>query len=137
MGMTKSKQVSEPALVADPAVRDDRDTATTFDVSYVTTSRFITQGAGAYPNFNFLFAGQDLTANVPNIPDSDFTITQYTPWVVNNNMTEGFLTLPSTDKVSRNITNQDAGGANIVISYTPRAESTDPTQVNFVQAFIE
>jgi hypothetical protein len=43
---------------------------------------------------------------------------------------------PDGGLYNRGVTNQDAGGANIVVSYTP-LNAGDPDKVNFVQAFIE
>ena len=117
-------------------------TSTTIDISYFTSCYFITNGiAGKFDSYHFVFAGQGAASEIPNIDASDFTISQYKPWVVNNNATNNFVSGPDvvgTNLVKhyRGFTNQDVGGADIVISYTPQNPS-DPTNVNFLQAYIE
>jgi hypothetical protein len=59
---------------------------------------------------------------------------------VDNNATTNFVSGPDQTsgtnvKHHRSLTGEDAGGANIVISYNPRASSTDPTDINFLQAY--
>jgi len=115
---------------------DDVDTATTINVTYQSFCPWIVAGAAAFPAFNFVFAGQGVASNIPNIDPGDFSIGQYSPWVVNNNGTTNNITGPDGGNYNRGVTNQDAGGANIVISYTP-LNAGDPTKVNFVQAYIE
>lgn len=112
-------------------------TSSTIDISYFTSCYFITNGitAGGFGAYNFVFAGQGVASGIANIDPSDFTIAQYNPWVVNNNATTNFITGPDSRNYDRNLTNQDAGGANIVISYTPK-NATDPKNVNFLQAYI-
>jgi len=100
-------------------------------------------GAAAFNSYNFVYAQNYPGGALANIPDSDFTVSQYAAWVINNNDTTNFVsgpdqTLPpvvANNKHSRKLTNQDAGGANIVISYNPRASSNDPTNINFLQAY--
>ena len=120
---------------------DDIDTATTINVTYQTFCPWIVDGTGRFPSYNFVFAGQGVASNIPNIDPGDFTIGQYNPWVVNNNLDANNVETPDTSSpanrdVNRNIAGQDAGGANILISYTP-LNAGDPTNVNFVQAFIQ
>jgi hypothetical protein len=115
---------------------DDVDTSTTINVTYQSYCPWIVAGAAAFPAFNFVFAGQGVASNIPNIDPGDFSIGQYNPWVVNNNGTTNNITGPDGGNYNRGVTNQDAGGANIVISYTP-LNAGDPTNVNFVQAFVQ
>jgi hypothetical protein len=122
---------------------DDFDTATTFDITYQTSCPWIVTGAGRFPAYNFVFAGQGVASDIKNIDPGDFTISQYNPWVVDNNRTTNNITSPedpipgrNNTNINRNVTGQDAGGANIVVSYTPLNRG-DPTNVNFVQAFIQ
>jgi hypothetical protein len=115
---------------------DDTDTATTMNITYQTFCPWIMAGAARFPTYNFVFAGQGVASNIPNIDPGDFTIDQYSPWVVSNNATTNNITPPDDSNVNRGVTDQDAGGANIVISYTP-LNAGDPTKVNFVQAFIQ
>jgi hypothetical protein len=117
-------------------------TSTTQNVSFITSSAVMTNsmGAAAFNAYNFVYAQNYPGGALPNIPDSDFTIAQYAPWVVDNNNTTNFVSGPDQSggnnvKHSRNLTGEDAGGANIVINYTPRANSTDPTDINFLQAY--
>jgi hypothetical protein len=122
---------------------DDVNNASTIDVSYQNFCSFLLRGAQArFPTTNFTFAGfGNIGGLFSQVVSSDFNISVYQPWVVNNFATvadgTNFLTDPSGRKVARTVQNQDAGGANVVINYTPRANSTDPTNVNFVQAFVQ
>ena len=118
-------------------VGDDKCTSTTIDVTYFTTCYFITNGvtAGGFGAYNFVFAGQGVAAGIPNIDPSDFTVSQYKPWVGSNNSTTNNVTDPASRNINRSVTDQEAGGCNVVISYKPSA-GTDPTTVNFTQAYI-
>ena len=120
--------------------QDDIDTATTYDITYQTFCPWIVAGAARFPTYNFVFAGQGVASDIKNIDPGDFTIGQYNPWVINNNGTANNVTSPDpsagNSNVNRNVTGQDAGGADILISYTP-LNAGDPTNVNFVQAFIQ
>jgi hypothetical protein len=118
-------------------VGDDSLTSTTIGIGYFTSCYFITdgiagQGFGAY---NFVFAGQGVASGIPNIDPSDFTVSQYAPWVGNNNATMNNVTGPDNANYNRNVTGQESGGANIVISYKPQ-NASDPTNINFLQAYI-
>lgn len=114
---------------------DDVDTATTTDITYQRFCPWIVAGAKAYPTFNFVFAGQGVASGINPVDPSDFKISQYSPWVVNSNDDMNNMDVPDGSHYNREVTGQDAGGANILISYTPKAG--DPDKVNFVQAFIE
>ena len=118
-------------------VGDDKITVSTINISYFTTCFFITNGlsTGAFGGNPFVFAGQGAAAAVPNVDPSDFTVGQYAPWVGSNNSTTNNVTDPAGRNINRSVTNQESGGANIVISYKPSA-GTDPTTVNFTQAYI-
>ena len=48
-----------------------------------------------FPTTNFAFAGYGVASNIANIDPSDFTISQYIPWVINNNNTTNFVTGPN------------------------------------------
>src|SRR5436305_689925 len=75
------------ALAFDPNVRDDTDTSTTMDILFFTYCPYIVNGATAFPAYNFVFAGFGVAAAIPNIDASDFTISNYRPWVVDSNAT--------------------------------------------------
>ncbi len=118
------------------------DTSTTINMSYFTSCYFITNGIAAqnFGGMNFVFAGQGAASGISSISPSDFTISQYAPWVVNNNNTTNNITGPgvvggTAVNSNRGVTNQDDGGCDIVISYTPGMG--DPTSVNFMQAYID
>ena len=81
--------------------------------------------------WNFAFAGSG--NNVPNIPFSDFTVNIDSAWVVTNDPVKAL----DNKNYSRPVNMQDGGGADFEISYQPRAGSTDPASVNFVQAYVE
>jgi hypothetical protein len=79
---------------------DFTDTATTINVSYFTSCYFITNGIAAqdFGDMNFVFAGQGVASGISSISPSDFTISQYVPWVVNNNSTTNNITGPAVIK---------------------------------------
>ena len=74
--------------------QDDIDTATTFDITYQTYCPWIVAGAARFPTYNFVFAGQGVASDIKTIDPGDFTIGQYSPWVINNNGTANFVTTP-------------------------------------------
>ncbi|HET6182792.1 MAG TPA: hypothetical protein VFA03_04285 [Acetobacteraceae bacterium] len=137
-GTITGSTATAPALAVHPQNRDDTDTATTINIQYFNYCSWIVNGiATQYPNYtNLVFAGIGAVGqNFTPIDPSDFTISQYKPWVVNNNATTNFITAPDNGNVNRGVSNRDSGGADIVISYTPGAN--DPRRINFVQAFVE
>ncbi len=125
-------------------------TATTIPLHYFTYCSFIANGMAAqFPTTNVAFAGVggSAAASIPNIAASDFTVSQYLPWAVNNNVVSKAVTGPNDVSYSWQSlglprgfaapgTNLDAGGAEILLSYTPQSNGTDPTNVNFIQGFI-
>ena len=118
-------------------VGDDTITVKTINIDYFTSCYFITQGVsnGMFGAYNFVFAGQGAASGIPNIDPSDFTVSQYAPWVGNNNSAMNGVIAPNTTNYNRGLTNQEAGGANILISYKPQ-NASDPTNINFLQAYI-
>jgi PEP-CTERM motif len=118
-------------------VGSDLITSKTINMSYFTTCYFITNGvaSGGFGGYNFVFAGQGVASGIANISPSDFTISQYKPWVGSNNAATNFVTGPDSANYNRNVTNQDDGGADIVISYAPK-NAGDPARVNFLQAYV-
>ena len=110
-------------------------TSTTISMAYFTNCYFISNGMMAqFPTTNFAFAGYGVASNIANIDPSDFTISQYIPWVINNNNTTNFVNGPNRMNYNRSLTNVDGGGADIVINYAPK--TGDPTNVNFLQGVI-
>jgi hypothetical protein len=118
-------------------IGDDKISVSTIDVSYFTSCYFITNGisAGGFGAYSFVYAGQGAAAAVPNIDPGDFTVSQYKPWVGTNNAGTNNVTDPAGRNQNRDVANQEDGGCDIVISYKPSA-ATDPTTINFIQAFI-
>jgi hypothetical protein len=122
--------------------RDDFNTATTFNATYQTYCSWLINGMQAqFSDVNFTFAGYgnigglfsqvpstDFSLLVPGLPDGN-TPNQYRPWVD----TSIPVFNPTGFSDTRPVSNQDAGGANIVLTYTPGAN--DPTTVNFIQAY--
>jgi hypothetical protein len=117
---------------------DDSITASTINIGYFTSCYFITQGVTnqGFGGYNFVFAGQGAASGIANINPSDFTVSQYAPWIGNNNAMKNNVTDPAGRNINRSVTNLEDGGANIVISYKPSAAS-DPTNINFLQAYID
>ena len=116
-----------------------RVTVTAIPLSYFAYCSWILNGmmrtSGGNPLFpndqNVAFTGFGVGAALSPVAASDFTVTNYTPWAVNNNTT---ATLPDGSKLQGGEMNVDGGGVNIVVSYQPTAG--DPTRVNFVQGTI-
>ncbi len=122
---------------------DDLNYASTTNISYQNFCAFLLNAAQTrFKTTNFTFAGfGNIGGLFPQIVSSYINISVYQPWVVNDFATQttgaNFITDPSGRRVARQVQNQDVGGANIIINYTPRADSTDPTSVNFLQAFVQ
>lgn len=113
---------------------DDYNTSTTINAIFVSDpSWLLTVASEAYPSYDFVTAA---SVALTDVDPGDFSISGYNPWVVNNNATTNYATAPSGSSYNRGITGQDAGGANIVISYTP-LNGGDPTDVNFLQGYVE
>jgi|GEM_PF-3059034 len=130
-GATKGKTVTADPKAKHPKSRDDRDTTTSFDIKFVTSSDVITEAAKAFPTYKFIFAG---AATGPGstfkpIASERFTVDAYTPWVV----TSPDLKSPGGTVYNRGVTDQDAGGVNFLLSYLPT--DGDPLKVNFLQAY--
>jgi hypothetical protein len=116
---------------------DDKDFAATFKIEYRKLCPWIITGAEPFTDYRFVHArdhtpDEDAAKDIPNIDPSDFTINTYKPWVINNNDKDNSITGPDGSNYDNGVTGQDAGGVNIVISYTPQ-HAGDPTKVNFVQ----
>jgi hypothetical protein len=113
-----------------PLNRDDVDVTKSDNIVELSSSFIITQSAMAFPTYNFVFAGLGpIGEQFPDLADNSIEISTYQPWVVNspNLVSNGGTTY------NRGVTNQDAGGLNILIDYIPTG--SDPTSVNFLQAF--
>src|SRR5438874_3358314 len=66
---------------------DDRITTTTIGIDYFTYCPWVPT-AVSNDNFtanNFVFAGQGAASAIPNIASSDFTVSNYAPWVGHHN----------------------------------------------------
>jgi hypothetical protein len=130
-GETEGSTVSAPPLAKHPLSRDDRDVTTSYGIVALSSSFIINMAATAFPTYNFVFAGAPSGpgSHFTPIDESAFEISTYTPWVVNspNLVSNGGTTY------NRGVTNQDAGGVNILIDYIPTG--SDPTSVNFLQAY--
>jgi hypothetical protein len=127
------------------SVGDDSITVSTINIGFFTSCYFIANGItsnAAWGN-NYVFAGQGVASGIGNILSSDFTVSSNTPWIGTSSAIVNFLSLPSGDKIyadglngfSGSLNNAEAGGMSIGISYTPK--NGDPTNINFVQAYIE
>ena len=129
-GDTAGATVSAPALAKHPLSRDDRDVTKSDNIVELSSSFIVTDAAKAFPTYDFVFAGLGpIGEHFSDLADNSIEISAYTPWVVNspNLVSNGGTTY------NRGVTNQDAGGLNILIDYIPIG--TDPTSVNFLQAY--
>lgn len=123
--------------------RDDTNIATTIDATFQAFCSWLIDGMqNQFPGVNFTFAssGSNIGNLFSQVPSNDFTLlvpgvngSQYKPWVD----TSTSVINPTGFGDARPVTNQDAGGINFVLTYTPRPNSSDPTTVNFVQAYID
>lgn len=128
------------APTAQQVFGDDLNVSTIspYPATYQTFCNWILQGlqgAGftTANGYNFAFAGVGVASGIANIPISDFNVNVYNAWVVTN---DPFNDLGGTAR-SRPVNNQEAGGANFELSYTPRPNTTDPTNVNWLQAYLQ
>jgi len=129
-GAVKGSTVTAPPEKAHPMSRDDKDTTTTVDIKFLTTSDIVNEAAKAFPTYKFVYAGVgDIGSKFTPISASDFTIDKYAPWVVNSPDVKS----PGGHVYNRGVVDQDAGGASIIISYLPTKD--DPFDVNFLQAY--
>jgi hypothetical protein len=144
MGHTSGGTASANPANPHPMNRDDRDVTTTIAIRSLTTSSIITEAARNFKLItqstaldNLVFAGAPgVGRNFTPIDPSDFFIDAYSPWVVNSNNTTNNLKSPSgMVNHNRGVTDQDAGGVNILFTYTPNPGADDPTTINFLQGF--
>jgi hypothetical protein len=118
-------------------------TATTIPLTFYSTCYFISNGMAAqFPEIKIAFAGYGVASGITGIAASDFTVSNYMPWVINNNETTNNILGP--DMMGMMLVNNDvgvtskvAGGADNVITYTPQNNGTDPRSVNFLQGYIQ
>jgi hypothetical protein len=114
---------------------DDSNTTTLTPWKYITASSVVDPTKWINKSFNndmWKFSFADGT-DTPFVPKGDFKVNQYDAWAVND--------LPirdlAGDKQGRPVNDADAGGANFELTYTPRANSTDPKDVHFLQVYHE
>ena len=113
-----------------PLNRDDVDVTKSDNIVELSSSFVIAEAAMAFPGYNFVFAGLGpIGEHFSDLADNSIEISAYQPWVVNSPT----LTSNGGTDYNRGVTNQDAGGLNILIDYIPTG--TDPTSINFLQAF--
>ena len=109
---------------------DDINTTTLIATQYFQTCIYITQGLDT-AGFNAANGWQFTYAATP-VANGDFTFNTYSAWAVTNTPVAD----PGGTMRARPVTNADAGGANLALTYTPTAV-TDPTGIHFIQAYFE
>lgn len=119
---------------------DDFNISTLMPATYITASGMLSNaltaaGFTGATGWNFAFAGVGPAAAIANIPATDFTLNYYQAWVVTNDPIPNGTT--SSNFPTRPVMNQDAGGADFVLTYTPRPGTSDPVLIHFIQAFTE
>jgi len=114
--------------------RDDSNVTTSMTATYQTFCSWLLYGMQSqFAGVNVTFAGYgNIGGLFSQVPPTDFNFLQYTPWV----NTDPGAKEPTGFFDSRPVANQDAGGLDATLIYTPRPGSKDPTTVNFIQAFI-
>jgi hypothetical protein len=141
-GQTESKTATMKDVNVPPLNLNDTITVTTFAIKGLSTSAIINQGAkeefqngkGKNALADLVYAGVGpIGKNFTPISLSDFDVTTYQPWVVNSTAKINNVVTPDKVNHFRGVDDQDAGGVNIVIVYTPGA--SDPRTINFLQAY--
>jgi len=120
-----------------------------FDSSTLTPYPVITVGAGTTvpqcPWINSGLANSGFTAangwvftwaNDISFLQPALTINTYTPWVVNNNAGTNNMIGGDGVNYNRNVNNQDAGGADFQLTYTPTG-SAPTNNLHWIQAYQE
>jgi hypothetical protein len=128
---------------ASAIVGDDLITVSTINIGSFNSCYFIANGITSNAGWgnNYVFAGQGPASGVANISSSDFTVSGYGPWIGTSSSTFNYLTLPTGEKAfgdalpGQTVNNAEAGGTGMLLTYTPK--NGDPTNINFVQAYIE
>lgn len=112
---------------------------TSFTATYQTFCSWLISGMqNQFSGVNFTFAGYgNIGGLFSQVPSTDFALTQYQPWVDYNTDNKNPLVPPNGFTYPRGVSDQDSGGVNMVLTYTPRANSSDPNTVNFIQAYID
>jgi hypothetical protein len=131
-GVTQSTTATANPLPGLPLNRDDRDITKTYGVATLSYSFLIADKVqNDFPGYDWVFAGAPPGPGsfFTPIDERAFSISTYRPWVVNS----PDIVSPGGTTFNRGVTNQDAGGVNILIDYTPGP--TDPVEVNFLQVF--
>jgi len=117
---------------------DDNNTSTLmpFGAQYITSSNFLNNAIAnsAFNNANWVFQFVNGTTT-PFVPASDFTVAPYSAWVVTNDPVAD----PGGTMHNRPVSGADGGGADFALTYTPRANSTDPAaaSIDFLQIYQE
>jgi hypothetical protein len=121
------------------ANRKRYNVTTSFTASYQTFCSWLINGMQSqFSGVNFTFAGYgNIGGLFSQVPSTDFALTQYQPWVDYSTNGTNPLMPPNGFPYSRGVSDQDSGGLNMVLTYTPRANSSDPNIVNFVQAYVD
>ncbi len=114
--------------------RDDSNVTTSMTATYQTYCSWLLYGMQSqFAGVNVTFAGYgNIGGLFSQVPATDFNFLQYTPWVD----TDPGAKEPTGFFDSRPVANQDAGGVDATLIYTPRPNSSDPTTVNFIQTFV-
>jgi PEP-CTERM motif len=131
-GAIGSTTASANPLPGLPLNRDDKDITKTYGVAALSYSFLIADSVQAqFPGYDWVFAGAPSGpgSHFTPIDESAFYVSKYQPWVVNSPT----LNSPGGTPYNRGVTNQDAGGVNFLLDYTPGG--TDPVEVNFLQVF--
>jgi hypothetical protein len=131
-GQTGIQTATAPPAAKHPLSRDDKDTTTTYGAAALSSSYLVNAIQSDFPGYDWVIAGalSGPGSYFNPIDESAFYITTYQPWVVTSpdiKSPSGMVTY------NRGVTNQDAGGVNILFDYTPGG--TDPVEVNFLQIF--
>jgi len=114
---------------------DDENVATTMDAAFVLDPTEVLNGLSGFGTF--WVAGLTGPAHgLSPISSTDFSLDVYKPWVVNNNPLANSILAPNGINYNRGVFQQDAGGADFLLRYTPIVPS-DPTTINFIQVYVE
>lgn len=142
-GTTSAAPVSDTPQKADPNRRDDYNRTSVVDVFYlpILTAAFNASAAAwnaAHPGsrYDWVLAGDQASAigkMFTLIDPSALEVRQYKPWVTDNDLVFNYALGLDKKKYSRFVINQDSGGVDFVLKYTPDPQAQNPETFNFLQ----
>ena len=113
-------------------IGDDTITTATIGIDYFTYCPWVPT-AVSNDNFmarNFVFTGQGVASSIPNIASSDFTVSNYAPWVGNSNGTSNNIVGPDGQNYNRSVNNQEPAAPISSFPISQRRRPIPPTSIS-------